>query len=99
MPWYRVNGLTMHVKGTKLPSPCAAWVGLQAGDDVPLQTCAAFSSFLCDWPIGAGRTCDAALCAAHAQQVGRNKHYCPTHHQEHLASAPQRGLFTELVQP
>ena len=50
-------------------------------------------------------TCDMPLCAAHARQVGRNKHYCPRHHQQGMqpAGAPdqgsaQLGLFTGLLE-
>lgn len=43
-------------------------------------------------------TCDAPLCAAHARQVAKNRHYCPAHFQEHTASQRQGGLFTELLQ-
>lgn len=35
--------------------------------------------FQCDWKMGEGKTCDKHLCAAHAQEVGENKHLCPEH--------------------
>jgi len=85
------------MRGTKLPEPCCAAVGVLTSDGQAMQRCAAISAFLCDWPAGGARTCDAALCGAHAREVGRNKHYCPSHHQEHLDTQAQPGLFTSLV--
>ena len=41
--------------------------------------CAAVSGFLCDYPVGEGRTCDLPLCASHAYEVAQNVHYCPGH--------------------
>jgi hypothetical protein len=34
---------------------------------------------LCDYPVGDGKTCDAALCDLHAAEVAPNIHYCPGH--------------------
>lgn len=36
------------------------------------------SMFQCDAPVGSG-TCDKHLCAAHADEVGPDRHYCPMH--------------------
>ena len=41
---------------------------------------------LCDYPLtgrAAGRTCDRALCAAHAKSVSEGVDYCPVHHLMH----------------
>jgi hypothetical protein len=92
MPFYRVNGMTVHMKGTKLPAPCAARVGIGERQ----HACMDISQFLCDWPVGGGRTCDRALCTAHAHEVARNKHYCPEHFADHTDFQAQRGLFTSL---
>lgn len=48
------------------------------------STCLKPSTFQCDWKVGktgAGKpkTCDRHICAAHAQQVGTDKHLCPDH--------------------
>lgn len=94
MPFYRIDGLVVHIRGSKLPPPCRAVVGI--GDK--RHFCAGISGFYCDWPTGGGRTCDAALCDAHARQVGPNRHYCPDHHAEHTNNQAQRGLFTGLVE-
>lgn len=41
--------------------------------------CRGVAGFACDYPVGAGRTCDKPLCADHAVEVARNRHVCPTH--------------------
>ncbi len=107
MPFYRINGMTVHIKGTKraCPPPCAEAVGLRTSDGQAMQICGAPPNYQCDWPMPEGtspgrghrKTCDRHLCAAHANQVGRNKHYCPEHHLQHLDSQAQPGLFTQLI--
>lgn len=34
---------------------------------------------LCDFPLGAGKTCSAALCSACATHKAPDTDYCPTH--------------------
>lgn len=92
MPIYRTNGMTIHMRGSRLPKPCAALVGLEA----PRRFCADFSALLCDWPIISGVTCDAPLCKAHACEVGQNRHYCPRHKAK--LDQQQPGLFSGLLQ-
>lgn len=41
--------------------------------------CAAPSGFLCDYPVGKGKTCDAPLCDDHASEIAPELHYCPGH--------------------
>jgi len=41
--------------------------------------CASVGDFLCDFPVGDGKTCDMALCESHATEVAPNVHYCPGH--------------------
>ena len=60
------NGGTMIICG-KLGPHCAA------------EKCAAVSDFLCDYPVGEGKTCDLPLCSSHAYEVAPNVHYCPSH--------------------
>lgn len=99
MPWYRMNGTTVHVRGSKkLPPGCMAKVGIQTSDGAAMQLCLAISGFQCDWDAGNGKTCSVHLCHAHALQVGKNRHYCPSHFQQHQAEAQQPGLFTSMVQ-
>lgn len=95
MPFYKINGMSVHIRGSKkLPPGCRAGVGIES-----VAACLAPSGYQCDWDIGSGKTCDRHLCAAHAHQVAKNRHYCPAHFQEHTASQRQTALFTELVQP
>jgi len=41
--------------------------------------CYASTGFLCDYPVGDGKTCDLSLCGDHATLVAPNIHYCPGH--------------------
>lgn len=93
MPFYRTDTGFIHLKGTRLPKPCAARMLIDGKD----QPCARYSLYLCDGPGQAGKTCDAALCEAHARQIGPNRHLCPQCHLKHRDADPQRGLFTSLV--
>lgn len=100
MPFYKINGMAVHMRGTKLPPACRARVG-KAGLDAAFEcvTCLAPSSYLCDWPTEGRKTCDMPLCEAHSGQVGPNRNYCPAHLQEHREHRDHRqpGLFTSLV--
>ena len=95
MPVYRLALGMVHMRGTRLPAPCAAHILLN-GQDVP---CLAMSAYLCDGLDASNRshTCDAPLCEAHARQIGPNKHLCPTCHQSQLDAQHQRSLFTHLI--
>lgn len=98
MPFYRINGMTVHVRGSKKLSPaCSASVGLRTSDGLAMYICAAPSGYQCDWDMGKSRTCDHHVCEAHAHQIGHNKHYCPAHYRDHLDNQSQPGLFTSLV--
>ena len=35
--------------------------------------------YMCDYPVGDGKTCDMPLCQSHAFEVAPNVHYCPGH--------------------
>lgn len=78
MPWYRMaDGTPFHAKigGRKerVPAPCAA-----KRDDG--SRCGQISGYLCDWPVNdQGDTCDAPLCATHANVVADDRHLCPKH--------------------
>jgi hypothetical protein len=93
MPWYRINGMAVHLHGRKLPPACVAIVVIE-GKRV---RCAAISSIECDWPVAKGRTCDAPLCADHAWEMGPDQHICPPH-LELQAQQGQGGLFTSLME-
>lgn len=78
MPWYRMRGMMVHMRGTKLPAACCARTS-PTNPIVPSQRCLAPSSFLCDWEVGDGKTCDAPLCGEHATWIAPDRHLCPTH--------------------
>lgn len=92
MPFYQINGMPVHVNfgRRKGPAPCVAQVWVSK---VSQRRCAGISAYLCDWPTGDGKTCDAPLCEAHAHQVGKNKHYCQGHYARHRAQNPQPDLL------
>lgn len=46
----------------------------------PCHECGRGAVALCDWPTGKHKTCDRAMCAAHAHNLsGRNVDYCTEH--------------------
>lgn len=96
MPFYRINGHTVHMRGTKLPPACLERVGFHS-QAAEWSVCGVMTGFQCDWPVGES-TCDRHLCEAHAHQVGKNRHYCPDHHLQLINTQAQPGLFTSLVQ-
>lgn len=48
------------------------------------------SAFLCDWKVAKGRTCDKAICSAHAKEVAKDKHLCPEHQKAYEAWLARR---------
>ena len=54
------------------------------GEYCAADGCMASTDFLCDYPVGDGRTCDLPLCRSHAYQVGDDVHYCPNHFLLHI---------------
>lgn len=45
--------------------------------------CMGFGDYLCDYPVGAGKTCDRPLCDEHAHLVAPpDVHYCDGHYAE-----------------
>jgi len=41
--------------------------------------CGDVSGFLCDYPVGDGKTCDRPMCEAHANEIAPDLHYCIQH--------------------
>lgn len=41
--------------------------------------CAGFGDFLCDYPVGDGKTCDRPICGEHATEIAPEVHYCAGH--------------------
>ncbi len=95
MPFYRTPVGMVHMRGTRMPAPCGAQVLIDGRQTL----CLVASAFLCDGddPSHRSGTCDAALCAAHAREILRNRHLCPACHLQHRDADPQRGLFTSIV--
>ncbi len=58
--------------------------------------CGASTDFLCDYPVGEGKTCDAPLCDSHAHEVAPNVHYCPGHFTEWEKFRAAGGVEAEL---
>lgn len=90
MPFYRVNGLMVHLNlGGKLrkkpPAPCCAPIVL----DGQRVRCMGVSGYLCDQDVGYGHTCNAPLCEQHATQVGKDLHLCPAHAAERAEQTPE----------
>jgi hypothetical protein len=73
-------------------------VGFLCGDFGPHCTeCSQVGDeFLCDYPVGKGKTCDKGLCADHAHEVAPNVHYCPGHHAEFEKFRAEGGVKAEL---
>jgi len=50
--------------------------------------CNRWAEFLCDYPVGEGKTCDLMLCEHCAKKAGPNYHFCPVH----FAEFSKRGI-------
>lgn len=81
MPYVTLpGGIRAHIKVARRPRRvCSA------------EGCASWSTKLCDFAIGAKRTCSVPVCDAHATSVGPDLDHCPLH------AGKQCGLFTELM--
>lgn len=87
MPFYRVNGVMMHLNMGRRqgPAQCRAALAL----DGKMVVCCGISAYLCDHDMGHGQTCDRPLCEIHKGQVGKNENLCPKHLAERLAREPK----------
>jgi hypothetical protein len=91
MPFYRINGMLVHMRGTKMPPSCTAIIEHE-GKRV---RCHAIAPYLCDWSPDGGKSCDAPMCDEHRAAVGPDRDYC-TEHAKH-AKVSQPGLFSGLM--
>ena len=69
--------------------------GLNARRARRCRHCACEAPFLCDWKIealGTVNTCNAPICAAHALQVGPDRHLCPAHQVTYTAWLQELGI-------
>lgn len=67
--------------------------------DMELQHCAdciQVGDYLCDYPVGDGKTCDRAMCDTHAHEVGPDLHYCEAHYKAWRAFVKKGGVNKEL---
>jgi len=53
--------------------------------------CGVAAGLQCDWKVAPGKTCDAWICAGCAQEVGPDKHLCPTHQRSYKQWQAQRA--------
>lgn len=58
--------------------------------------CGGVSGFLCDYPVGEGKTCDRPLCDHCAAEVAPDVHYCPGHAKEWADFKAAGGVQREL---
>lgn len=61
-----------------------------------VSDCLGFDEYLCDYPVGDGRTCDFKLCGTHAHQIGSDLHYCEAHFQLWLKEKPLSPIIQEM---
>lgn len=69
--------------------PCIPWsdddgmhgwmCGEMFADTGTCADCHEVADFLCDYPVGDGKTCDRKMCPDHAKTIGINMHYCAAH--------------------
>lgn len=72
-------------------------VGFICGDfGEPCRECGSVADYLCDYPVGEGKTCDRPICVDHAAEVGPEIHYCHGHQAEWLAFKESGGVEREL---
>ena len=41
--------------------------------------CGFVADYLCDYPVGENKTCDAPMCIRHRNNIGEELDYCNTH--------------------
>lgn len=87
MPFYRFGTGFAHIRLSgkarkNPPAACAAPFELNG----KVVRCCAMSSYLCDFELANGKTCDAPICDEHARQIGPDRHLCPTHASEREAA-------------
>lgn len=68
--------------------------------DLEIDVCACCGvepDFLCDYPIGGGKTCDLPLCSRCKRSIGEDRDLCPVHHAQFVGAQgvnpwpPKRG--------
>lgn len=62
--------------------PVLDWINGEDVIECNTPGCPYVSTFLCDYPVGEGKTCDITLCEQHAIEQGsewEDLHFCPQH--------------------
>lgn len=73
-------------------------VGHICGDLGPhCSDCGAGANYLCDFPVGDGKTCDRHICGYHAHEVAPEVHYCDGHHAEWRVFVESGGVAEHLA--
>jgi hypothetical protein len=82
------NDETVFICGEKIkPDPC--------------RDCNCEADYLCDYPVGNDKTCDARLCKTHAAEIAPNIHYCNYHYKKFMEFETSGGVkkYLENVIP
>lgn len=53
-----------------------------AQSEEPHCSCGDFGDYLCDYPVGNDKTCDAPMCDQHRRSVAPEIDYCAAHYAE-----------------
>jgi len=90
--WFR-GRLKMACRTTLMDDGSLMFICGEGMKDAPIcRECGNLADNLCDFPIGADKTCDGRLCEHHSLLVMENTHYCPAHAKEY-------GLFQPVTKP
>lgn len=58
--------------------------------------CAGVGDYLCDYPVGDGKTCDRPMCEDHSHETAPEVHYCDFHYKEWRKFVESGGVDTAL---
>lgn len=81
---------------TRMPDGSPAHICGRLGEHCAAGGCADAGTFLCDFPVAEGQTCDLPLCDSHAYEVAPDIHYCPGHLILWTAFRDAGGVHREL---
>ena len=67
----------------------------------PCRDCCCEADYLCDYPVGDDKTCDAKICGKHVHEVAPGIHYCESHYDEFMRFEESGGVkrYLENVVP
>jgi hypothetical protein len=76
----------------------AAGNGFICGELGPhCKHCMCVGDYLCDYPVGQDKTCDASICGTHATEIAPELHYCPAHLEAWESFRASGGVRRELA--